>query len=174
MSATWFPPGERVTATSVSLMSLGLGSGVSFLLASEIVKTKAGSSGHQPNNSCGNIPDNNLTLENHSDGDIEYYRNEIGTYMYTMAAPSLAFFLLVLVYFPAKPPLPPSLAADTGKLRLLDGMKQILKNRDGWILMTVNGLSQAISGSWGAMMITNLSKISADAHCLRLLARNNV
>ena len=51
VSATWFPAGERVTATSVSLVSLGLGSGVSFLLASEIVRTVGPSDAHV-NNSC--------------------------------------------------------------------------------------------------------------------------
>ena len=33
ISATWFPPGERVTATSIGQMLNGLGGGVSFLIA---------------------------------------------------------------------------------------------------------------------------------------------
>ena len=166
VSATWFPAGERVTATSVSLVSLGLGSGVSFLLASEIVRTVGPSDAHV-NNSCGHITNNNQTVGNHSAADIEFYKNEIGNYMFAIAGPSLAFFILVLVYFPSKPPLPPSSVIESDKLRLFEGMKQILKNKAGWILMIVNGLSQAICGAWGAMMVTNLSMVSSHGRCLR-------
>ena len=38
VSAAWFPPSERVTATSISQMLNNLGTGLSFLLANLIVK----------------------------------------------------------------------------------------------------------------------------------------
>ena len=38
VSAAWFPPSERVTATSISQMMNNLGTGLSFLLANIIVK----------------------------------------------------------------------------------------------------------------------------------------
>ena len=38
VSAAWFPPSERVTATSISQMMNNLGTGLSFLLANMIVK----------------------------------------------------------------------------------------------------------------------------------------
>ena len=38
VSAAWFPPSERVTATSISQMLNNLGTGLSFLLANMIVK----------------------------------------------------------------------------------------------------------------------------------------
>ena len=165
ISATWFPPGERVTATSISLMALGLGNGVSFLLAKEIVKT-AGQYGTHMNHSCPNMT-NNKILSNYSTSDIEFYRGEIGEYMFTMAGPSLALFLLVLAYFPSRPPLPPSSAVQASKIRLVEGVRLILLNKDGWILMIVNAVSQAITGTWGAMMVTNLSFLSAQGKCLR-------
>jgi hypothetical protein len=73
--------------------------------------------------------------------------------MFTIAGPSVAFFLLVLAYIPSKPPLPPSSVIESDKLILFEGIKQILKNKDGWILMIVNGLSGGICGDWGAMMV---------------------
>merc|ERR1719244_381910 len=38
ISSVWFPPEERVTATSVAQVFNGLGTGMSFLLASQIVR----------------------------------------------------------------------------------------------------------------------------------------
>ena len=156
---------DRVTATSISLMALGLGNGVSFLLASGMIRN-GGTYGTHSNQSCPNITDNKI-LSNYSAADVELYREEIGHYMFTMAGPSIALFFLVLVYFPSKPPLPPSISAQDSKLRLMEGVMQVLLNKDGWILMIVNALSQAISGTWGAMMVTNLSFLTSQGKCLR-------
>ena len=38
ISSSWFSPGERVTATTVAQVFNGLGTGMSFLLASQIVR----------------------------------------------------------------------------------------------------------------------------------------
>ena len=40
MSATWFPPEERVTATSIGQMFNGLGAGLGFLIARLFVPTQ--------------------------------------------------------------------------------------------------------------------------------------
>ena len=45
ISATWFPPGERVTATSIGQMLNGLGGGVSFLIARFMVPTSSTDNG---------------------------------------------------------------------------------------------------------------------------------
>ena len=38
LSSSWFSPGERVTATTVAQVFNGLGTGMSFLLASQVVR----------------------------------------------------------------------------------------------------------------------------------------
>ena len=38
ISSAWFSPGERVTATTIAQVANGLGTGMSFLLASQVVR----------------------------------------------------------------------------------------------------------------------------------------
>ena len=38
LSSSWFSPGERVTATTIAQVFNGLGTGMSFLLASQVVR----------------------------------------------------------------------------------------------------------------------------------------
>ena len=82
ISATWFPPQERVTATSVGQMFNGFGNGAAYLIARLLVPS-----------------------------DTSHLAAELRHYLLFLAAPPVLFFLCVLVYFPSAPPRPPSVSA---------------------------------------------------------------
>ena len=141
VSAKWFPPNERVTATSIGQMLNGLGNGVSFLIARFMVPTSESS-------------------------DLQVLRQEIYNYLIFLAIPPVIFFLCVLVYFPSSPPTPPSFSASQERIPLKAGLKQLLLLPSAWFLVLVTSISQSIPGTWSAMMVDNLSKIQVNGQTL--------
>ena len=105
----------------------------------------------------------NWTIE-----DQTFLKKEINHYVTFLAGPPLIFFILVLLYFPSVPPSPPSETSQIERTSLLQGTKDLLLNRNAWLIMIVFTISQSIPGTWGAMMVTNLSKIEVQGQCLRL------
>ena len=96
-----------------------------------------------------------------------FLRKEVNHYITFLAGPPIVFFILVLLYFPSSPPSPPSETSQLERTALLQGTKDLLKNRSAWLIMMVFAVSQSIPGTWSAMMVTNLSKIEVDGQCLR-------
>ena len=158
ISATWFPPDERVTATSIGQMFNGLGNGVSFLLARLFVW----SSGQHSSNGdhCQTGDDSNGANVTQS-GDDDLLRAEINNYLLSLAIPPVVFFLCILVYFPSKPPAPPSVSAmcQDDRPSLLAATRSLLRTPAAWLLVSVTAVSQSVPGTWAAMMVTNLSQL---------------
>ena len=75
-------------------------------------------------------------------------------------------FILVLVYFPSAPPRPPSTTSQLKKTPPLSGFLTLLKNPQAWLILLVNSISSGIPGTWMAMMVTNLTKVTVDGRCL--------
>ena len=64
VSAAWFPPDERVTATSISQMLNNIGQGLSFLIASLVIKEpKLHNNSSETNETCGEPPSASHALE---------------------------------------------------------------------------------------------------------------
>merc|ERR1719244_1097430 len=74
ISSAWFPPAERVTATSIAQVFNGLGTGMSFLLASQVV----GPIDKYRNGTSHIIPPEVVTG----------IKSDIQTYMYTQCIPA--------------------------------------------------------------------------------------
>lgn len=159
ISAAWFPPHERVTATSIGQVFNGLGTGMSFLLASQIVRP------------IDNL-DPNVTLNSSSSveyippAELENIKRDIQWYMYSNAIPAGLFFLLVCVYFPRAPPSPPSVSSGHQRLDFISGFREIAKKPAAWIIAIGASIPQAIVIAWTAMMVVNLTHVCSHGDCL--------
>ena len=61
---------------------------------------------------------------------MEQVRTDIDVYMAIMAIASAALFSVILVYFPSKPPRPPTLSSTVQRTQFLPGLRALLATRD--------------------------------------------
>ena len=161
ISAAWFPPRERATATSIGQVLNCFGGGLVYLIAGIIVKTdNTQGESCSLQNSTQPQPAINQTAAN------EIYRTELTTYLYTLAGPPYILLLLVLLYFPSKPARPPSRTSQLEKNTALTGFFTLLKNPQAWLILLVNSISSGVPGTWMAMMVTNMTKVKSGGQCL--------
>ena len=107
ISALWFPPNERTRATSIGQMFNALGVGVSYLLGNTIVSRE-------------------------ETGDMEEDRDaepDIMILLSVYSAVSALIFIAGLLYYPSKPPLPPSNTAAEERTNLTSGWLDLVKNK---------------------------------------------
>jgi len=64
--------------------------------------------------------------------------------------------LCVLVYFPAKPPKPPSFSASKKKVDYIEGGKRLMKNCQFWNLNILYGSTTGVFSGWGGVLAVNL------------------
>ncbi|XP_046573339.1 solute carrier family 49 member 4 homolog [Haliotis rubra] len=125
VSATWFPPKQRATATAMSAIFSFIGISVGFIIGPLFVP--------QPDKPSLNMTDvlsissprriNSTGFTPTPAGNIAEVRSGIMRLMYTECAACVLLLLLVVVYFPAKPPSPPSLTASIERISHLQGIK---------------------------------------------------
>jgi len=152
ISAAWFPPNERTRATSISQMFNALGVGVSYLLGTFIVgEADTGGS------SCG---DSSMKQNGTSDDIItDLVEIEIETLLYTYAGVAGVIMLLILIYFPSKPPNPPSNTASEDRMDFMAGIKSLLWSRNAWLIMVTYSLSQGLVQMWQSSMVINMTSM---------------
>jgi len=150
VSSAWFPPDERVTATSISQMLNNLGTGLSFLLASVIVKE----------------PGSLNTSHNVSSQYREEMRQSINTYLLVLSVPAILLFVCSVIYFPSKPPKPPSRSSRQERLDFIQGAVSLLTNSSSWVIAIVWSVPQAIWNNWCAMMVLSLTGLGEGGETL--------
>ncbi|KAJ8298207.1 hypothetical protein KUTeg_024738 [Tegillarca granosa] len=77
-------------------------------------------------------------------------------FLFTEAAWSVFVFLLVLIYFPAKPPLPPTVTASTERLDYKNGVKGLFRHKKFWLICFTYGISTGVFGCWQSVLDINL------------------
>ena len=142
LSAAWFPPNERMIATSISQAFAFLGSGLSFLVGPAMVS--------EPNSTM--IDEKINDIYNNStviDGIIEEIRE------YMVVDTVIAFLLLVLtiIYFPKQPPTPPSASSSTAKTEIYAGAKEIIKTKDAWLCAFAYSIPGGTLLAWQVILI---------------------
>lgn len=142
VSATWFPPQERVTATSISQMVNNIGTGLAFLLGNLMVDEPSSNTTSTPSNSS-----------------LVIVKEEVQHYLLLLSGPAIATFLLCALYFPSKPPSPPSRSAEEARLDFWPGAKQLLRNPNSWGIAIVWAVPQAVWNNWCALLVVSLTKI---------------
>ena len=148
VSATWFPSNERATATAIGTLAGYFGIAMAFAFGPAIVTNKISAS-HIGNSSA---PDA-AKIMNH----------KLTKYMFVELGLCAAVFLCVLLYFPSRPPLPPSLTSSRSHaLSTKASFRLLMKNSQFWLLMALTGLSFGIYFGWLSMLDVFLAKFNVD------------
>ncbi|XP_067686514.1 solute carrier family 49 member 4 homolog isoform X1 [Haliotis asinina] len=154
LSATWFPPKQRATATAVSTIFTYLGLSVSFIIGPLLVPQPE----EQPLNmtvilSINSSDEMNSTAFNLTPAaNISEVRGGIMRLMYTECAACVLLLLLVVVYFPAKPPSPPSLTASMARTSYLKGLKGLFTQKRFLIILVAYSVPTGVFGVFGAFL----------------------
>ncbi|XP_076067858.1 solute carrier family 49 member 4-like [Oratosquilla oratoria] len=127
LSATWFPPHERTTAMAFLVGCFQLGLVVSYL---EPLMVRA--------------PKNNVTPAE--------IKKDIVHLMYLDAIIAGALFVAVWLYYPTKPPLPPSTSSSVERLQFVSSMKGIAKSGKLWLLTLSYSASSGVPGAWTSVL----------------------
>lgn len=136
LSNVWFPPHERITATSITGLFNYFGTGAAYAI--------------------GFLVDDPSNITTNTTKVIETQINNI---MYVEMSAAVAIFVAVLVYFPNKPKLPPSVSASIQRMSFFDGLKALLKNKSFWIVAVTAASLLGSWGGWTGVMTVILEKI---------------
>lgn len=152
VSATWFPPGERTTATAIATLAGYFGIAQSFAIGPAMVPNQFVPS-NASNSSSSDCPERLTRLADY----------QLTKYMYFELGLCALVFFCVLLYFPARPPLPPSLTSSTSqRLSTKSSFRNLTRNRPFWLLATLTGLTFGIYFGWLSMLDVFLAKFGVD------------
>ncbi|BFZ22822.1 hypothetical protein BsWGS_25861 [Bradybaena similaris] len=128
LSALWFPPNQRASATAISTVAGYMGASVSFVIGPLLVP--------QPNdllpvNNTDDLPSYDVSdfLDTNNTNITSYDAQKQGIMhiLYAECAVAGVLLLLVLLYFPSKPPLPPSVSASMPREKYIPGLKMLVR-----------------------------------------------
>ena len=152
VSATWFPPAERTTATAIGSLGGYFGIAIAFTVGPVVVPKQVPAS--IIGNSSGS--EKSLTL-------AKIMSDKITQYTYFELGLCTAVFLCTLLYFPSRPPLPPSLTSwRPCTLNTKASLRQVMKNGQFWLLAILAGLNFGIYFGWFSMLDVFLAKFKVD------------
>ena len=161
VSAAWFPPEQRTTATAISSLACYSGTALSFVIGPLLVPDVEEYFKQSNVTSNGKIP--YLELRNHlNQTEIDYFKNKIMHLMYIELGITTLTMLCVIIHFPEKPKLPPSVTAAIGRLEFKVGAKSLLKNAQFWLLVFIYGIGTGVYGGWCSILDLNLSQFNID------------
>ncbi|CAI5655324.1 unnamed protein product [Oreochromis niloticus] len=147
LSTTWFPPDQRATATAVASLFAYLGSAASFIVGPLIVPA--------PNDTQA------LTTISAAVSDI-FIRDRIQLVMYAELAAIAVLFGAVLLYFPARPPIPPSVAAASQRLSYRSSICRLLSNLRFLMIALAYAVPTGVLAGWSGVldMVLTPAKVS--------------
>ena len=160
VSAAWFPPEQRTTATAISSLACYSGTALSFVIGPLLVPDVL--------NYATKVELDNATVK----GEISFiklrnvfneterlrFKGNIMNLMYIEFAITVVTMLCVIIHFPDKPKLPPSVTAAIGRLEFKVGAKSLLKNAQFWLLVFIYGIGTGVYGGWCSILDLNLSQ----------------
>ena len=155
VSCTWFPPAERTISTSIIFLIGVLGTASSYIIGPYIVPDVGTyKNGHK-------IDIDKLRNET-SPERIAYLRWTIQELLYIEAGVAAFLFLCVAVYFPAKPPRPPSVTAVTKRLDIVTGLKSFIRNKNLLLMLLIFSVSNGVQWGWVYVIDLILSAVGID------------
>ena len=153
VSATWFPPSERTTATAIGTLVGYFGIAAAFAVGPAMVPGVVAQT---------NI--SNASISNSIQDLTKLIDQQILQYTYFELGLCTAAFFCALVYFPTRPPLPPSLTSSTPHtVSIKASLKQILTNRQFLWLTTITAVIFGVYYGWVSMLGVFLDKFHVDA-----------
>ena len=148
ITAHWFPPHERNTATSVGQLFNALGVGLSFILGFTVVK--------EASEESGTVCDESITFKDLEPRDT---RDDIMNLNYIHAGLDIILFLLILIHYPSKPKNPPSISSAEERLDFIGGFKILAKSRDAWLILIAYAFPSCLLQLWQSMMVVSFTEL---------------
>jgi len=130
ISAVWFPPKERTTATAITQMSFFVGIGVSNLVG--------------------------LSIGSIEDHPIEKVEADINWLIKVLAMIAVSIFALILIYFPSCPPGHCPAERSSGLSTVMADLRQLGMDKNAWLLVIVYAVSQGLVFSWQSAIVIDL------------------
>ncbi|XP_026151685.1 solute carrier family 49 member 4 [Mastacembelus armatus] len=149
LSTTWFAPDQRATATAVASLVSYLGSAASFVVGPLVVPA--------PNDTQAGIT---MAVSNSS------IRDRIQLVMYSELTAIAVLFVAVLVYFPSRPPMPPSVAAASQRLSYRSSICRLLSNLRFLMISLAYAVPTGVIAGWSGvldMILTPVNVSQVDA-----------
>lgn len=148
LSTTWFAPDQRATATAVASLFGYLGAAASFVVGPLVVPA--------PNNTQHSTF---LTAGIGSDTSI---RDRIQLVLYAELGAIAVLFAAVLLYFPSRPPLPPSVAAASQRLSYRSSICRLLSNIRFLMIALAYAVPTGVLAGWSGVldMVLTPAKVS--------------
>ncbi|XP_073401385.1 solute carrier family 49 member 4 isoform X2 [Dendrobates tinctorius] len=142
LSTTWFSPDERATATAIASMLNYLGGACAFLIGPLIVPA--------PNSTSSSF----LTGEHEAT-----IKDRIEAVLYTEFGIITLLFAAVLAYFPARPPVPPSVAAAGRRLGYRSSIRKLLSNGRFLMIVLAYAIPLGFYAGWSGVLDLILTPI---------------
>ncbi|XP_067936014.1 solute carrier family 49 member 4 homolog [Watersipora subatra] len=148
-SVTWFPVSQRTTATSIGVLSIGVGSVVGYIAGPQIIGAyiTAGSVLHRENLTAEYIADVTSGLQN------------VG---YFLLAVDVIVLILIVAHFPSAPPTPPSVAQTMGREDFWAGLQKLKTNYQFWLLSLAFNLTNSPVYIWIPLLAVHFRNLGLD------------
>ena len=153
ISAVWFPPQQRTTSTALASLSSYVGAGLAFIFGPLLVPDVV-----NQDKTLGKSIDYSKIRNNMSSDQLHLLKEKIMSFMYIELGASAVILLVIIVYFPKKPPLPPSLTATIERLDFKDGFKRLVSNKQFLLLLFISGITLGVYNGWASILDLNLSQ----------------
>ena len=154
ISAVWFPPHQRTTSTAIASLAPYVGTGLAFIIGPLLVSDV----GNHSSTIGKSIADHIKLRNNMSHKQLMYVKQQVMKLMYTEFAAAAVILLVVIVYFPTKPKLPPSVTATVHRLDFKSGIKRLMRNKQFWLVLFINGITLGVWFGLVSILDLNLSQ----------------
>ncbi|CAL1581480.1 unnamed protein product [Knipowitschia caucasica] len=148
LSTTWFAPDQRATATAVASLFCYLGGAASFVVGPMVVPAP-----------------NSTQLKGFwaaGVGSDSLIRDRIQLVMYGELGAIAVLFAAVLLYFPSRPPRPPSVAAASQRLSYRSSICRLLSNVRFLMIALAYAVPTGVIAGWSGVldMVLTPAKVS--------------
>ncbi|KAJ3592252.1 hypothetical protein NHX12_007380, partial [Muraenolepis orangiensis] len=133
LSTTWFAPDQRATATAVASLMNYLGSAASFMVGPLLIPA----------------PKNSLSVTTDHEDLI---RDRIQLLLYSELCAIALLFGVVLLYFPSRPPVPPSVAAASQRLSYRSSIIRLLSNGRFLMIALAYAVPMGVIAGWSGVL----------------------
>ncbi|XP_065845515.1 solute carrier family 49 member 4 homolog [Oscarella lobularis] len=140
VSATWFPPEQRTVATAVTALAQVYGVAIPFAVGPALV------------------PYDNLTATANKTATIARLKTDIFRMELIEFGCCALALVLICIYFPSKPPVPPSKTAGLERVGFFSGIRKLLREWHFWLIAVGAGISLGTSCGWSGVLDVNLKE----------------
>ena len=153
ISAVWFPPHQCTTSTAIASLAPYVGTGLAFIIGPLLVSDVGNHS-----STIGKSIDYIELRNNMSHKQLIYLKEQVMNLTYIEFAAAAVILLVVIVYFPTIPKLPPGVTATVHRLGFKSGIKRLMHNKQFWVVLFINGITLGVWFGLVAILDLTLSQ----------------